>query len=281
MKLRCMLPVLLLAAATGAPAQKVAIKGSNTFGEELAPRLVEVFRERNPDIAFELESKGSASGVLGLLDGTCDIGATSRALNEDEQRMARSRRITLKSATIGYYGVAVIVNKANPLAGLSDQQVRDLFTGAIANWREVGGADAPVHVYIRDPVSGTYLGFQELAMENKPYVLSARTFKTYSAIAGAVEKDPHGIGYAGMTLTGHANVKALRINGVPASVVSVADNLYPYARALRLYTVKGRESPETLAFLKFVRSTQGQSILDELGFVRRYQRGLPFGSEVP
>lgn len=280
MKLRHLIPLLLLIGSPGL-AQKVVVKGSNTFGEELAPALITGFRALKPEVTVELESKGSGSGIQALLDGTCDIAASSRAMNEDELRLARSRRVVLRNSTIGYYGVAVVVHPDNPVRNLTDPQVRDLFTGAIANWKDVGGPDAPVHVYIRDPVSGTYLGFQELAMERKPYVASARMFTGYHAMARAMLEDRNAIGYVGMTLAAHNGVRAVTINGVEATAQNVADQLYPYARQLRLYTDHKHVTPETKAFITFVRSTTGQTILHDLGFARRSQLRLTTRDDVP
>jgi phosphate transport system substrate-binding protein len=281
MRLRIIHFALLLTACTAAFAQKVTIKGSNTFGEELAPQLIEAFQRANPGVAVELESKGSGSGILALLDGTCDIASSSRSLSEDEMRMARSRRVKMRNHTIGYYGVAVVVNPENPVKDLTDAQVRDLFTGALSNWKDVGGPDAPVRVMIRDPVSGAYLGFQELAMERRPYADSARAFTSYRAIADAVKQDRHAAGYIGMSLAAHDGVRAVSINGVAPDIESVADQAYPYARQLRLYTIEGRETPEAKAFIKFVRSAQGQKVLHEMGFVPRYELRLPVRTDAP
>ena len=152
----------------------LSIRGSDTFGEELGPKLVSAFREQNPDAAIELESLGSVSGIAALLDETCDIAVSSRLFNDDEQRLARSRGIELKSAIAGYYGVAVVVNAANPLKNLSDQAISDIFAGKTTNWQQVGGADRPIAVLIRDASGGTHLGFRTLAMDKHPYAASAR-----------------------------------------------------------------------------------------------------------
>ena len=134
--------IILLAVfsmVTAAPAaDKLVIKGSNTFGEELAPRLIEEFRKSHPDTSVELESKGTASGFVALLEGQCDIASASRPANEDEVRRARSRGIRMNPYTIGYYGVAVVVNEKNPIERLSDAQVRCAFTGIINRWKALG-----------------------------------------------------------------------------------------------------------------------------------------------
>jgi phosphate transport system substrate-binding protein len=250
---------------------KIVIKGSNTFGEELGPRLIEAFRARHADVQFSLESKGSGSGFAALLAGECDIAAASRPMNEDEARLAKLHGLTFNDDVIGSYGVAIVVNKANPIGGLTIEQVRDIFTGVIANWKQVGGADAEIHVYIRDPVAGTYLGFQELAMERKPYAASARQFKSYAEIMEALKNDKAGIGYAGMNFLGSGNTKPLAINGVMPSVFSVNDGNYPYARTLRLYTNKAGASDAARAFVRFAQSSAGQKVVSETGFVRRFE----------
>lgn len=278
---RLLFLLVLLLPLAGARAEKLDIRGSNTFGEELGPRLVAEFRQSHPDLEISLESKGTASGVLALLDGSCDIASASRALTEDEERLARSRRISLQRYTIGYYGVAVVVNRNFPVRGLTDRQVRDIFTGAVTNWSAVGGPDAPVRVLIRDDSGGTHLGFQEVAMDRLPYAADARGFASDALLAQALLQEPEGIGFVAMTLFNRLELKALHINGIAPSVLAVSDDLYPYARELRLYTDRKRESDAAVAFIKFVRSTQGQNILDDMGFVRRFHRKLTSGAEVP
>jgi phosphate transport system substrate-binding protein len=271
--------ILILAAISlglvpAALAQKIIIKGSNTFGEELGPALVEAYRARHPAVEFELESKGTTSGLGALLDGACDIATASRMATEDERRAARSRNIRLKVHTVGYYGVAVIVHETNPLGGLSSQQVRDLFTGRIKNWKDVGGENRPVVLCIRAPESGTHLGFRELAMENKPYPESAQTFTTYQDLARYVAEHPDAIGYSeGQAWSGLA-VKRLHINGFPLNEVSVNEGLYPYARLIRFYTRADRESAPARAFIRFTQSKSGQDLLESRGYIPRKRHSL-------
>lgn len=281
MKKILLVPVLLLALSSLAPAQKVTVKGSNTFGEELGPYLIDAFQKLNPAITVELESKNSGFGIQALLDRECDIAASSRAMSEDELRLARSRKLVLRNYTIGYYGVAVAVHPDNPVKSLTDAQVRDLFTGVITNWKDVGGADAPVRVFIRDPVSGTHLGFQELAMERQPYVATAQALTNYAAIARAVREDRQAIGYLGMNTATHTGARVLAINGVAPTAQDIADQLYPYARQLRFYTDRKQETQAAKSFITFVRSVTGQNILEELGYTRRSQLKLPTHDDLP
>ncbi len=258
----------------------ISIKGSNTFGEELGPRLIEDFRERNPGIQVSLGTEGSGSGMNALLNGECDIASTSRVASEDELRRARALGLRLRTHFLGSYGVAVIVNQRAGIHDLSHAQILDLFTGRIANWKEVGGADLPVRLHIRDPISGTYLGFQELAMENRPYAAGTVPHTTYHDLADAVARDHGGVGYTGMTLKLPDGVRSVRVNGVPPNLVSVNEGLYPYARGLRFYTVRGRESSAANAFIRYVRDTPGQALLQREGFVPRTMLRIDPGSPV-
>jgi phosphate transport system substrate-binding protein len=263
----CLLALVLPALAATNDSQTIVIKGSNTFGEELGPRLIEVYQRLHPEIRIELESKGTATGIAALLAGECDIASTSRPANEDEERLARSRGIAFEHRVIGYFGVAIIVNEANPLRALTDAQVPDIFTGRITNWKQVRGSDAPIHLYIRDPSSGAHIGFRELAMRSLPYAATATALKSYREIADAVGADKGGIGYVGINLATAGHVQPVSINRELPSALAVNDGVYPYARQLRLYTVKGKVSPATQEFIKFVLSRRGQQVLDVTGFV--------------
>ncbi|MCG3149144.1 MAG: Phosphate-binding protein PstS [Verrucomicrobiae bacterium] len=250
--------------------EKVVIKGSNTFGEFLGPQLIAEFRRENPGVEFEVETKGTASGIAALIAGECDLGAASRTISQDEWRLARSRGLRLNSFTIGYYGVAVIVNVANPVRSLTDKQIRDLFTGATTHW-ETGGT---VQLYIRDKSSGTHLGFQELAMAVKPYAASARAFDNDADIAKAVATNPNGIGYVGMHLLKELGVHPVSVNGVPPTTLAVNEGFYPYARLILLYVNQAKVTPPTRQFLRFVQSRRGQAVLERHGYVPAAGRRL-------
>jgi phosphate transport system substrate-binding protein len=255
----------------------VRIRGSNTFGEELGPLLIKSFQQANPEIEFELGTEGSGDGIRALLSGDCDIASASRIANEDELRLARTKNVRLRSNFLGYYGVAVIVNSKNPVRSLTHAQIRDIFTGAITNWKEVGGKDGAINLYIRDPVSGTYLGFQELAMDNRPYAKTATQLHTYHEIADEIAGNPNGIGYTGMTLVPKRGVTALQVNGIPANAVSVNEGLYPYARGLRLYTITGKTSDAAFDFIRFVRGREGQGLMEKNGYVPRLAPRVDMG----
>lgn len=259
--------ICLMAALTVRAEVKLSIRGSDTFGEELGPKLIAAFREHSPDGAIELESLGSVSGIAALLDETCDIAVSSRLFNDDEQRLARSRGIELKSAIAGYYGVAVVVNAANPLKNLSDSAILNIFAGKTKNWQQVGGPDRPIEVLIRDASGGTHLGFRTLAMDKHPYAASARTFPNYTALAEAVVANPDAIGYVGMNLVSSPGLHPISINGILPRDVTVHEGIYPYVEPILFYTRAKSPNPAAERFIQFVRSKPGQDIVKSIGFV--------------
>ena len=253
---------------TPAASGKITIRGSNTIGEELAPQLIAEYKKDHPTAAFDLEAKGTSYGMGALMGGYCDIAGASRLPTKEELEVAQYRNVELNDYVIGAYAVAVVVNAGNAVTNLTREQVRDIFTGTIQNWKEVGGPDAPLHLYIRDPMSGTYMGFKELAMENKSYAPDPKmlTLSTnYQAIAQAVARDPNGIGYTGMNLAQDAGAKIISIGGVLPDAATVNKGEYPYTRALHLYTTKGNETPATTEFIQFIQSVHGQEVVARLG----------------
>jgi phosphate transport system substrate-binding protein len=248
---------------------KIVIKGSNTIGEELGSRLIAEYKKEHPAANVELESKLTGYGLAALIAGQCNIASASRAPLPDEVEQARVRNVELDDHIIGSYSVAVIVNSACPVSDLKHEQVRDIFTGSVQNWKDVGGPDAAITLHIRDPISGTYHGFRELAMENKYYSTNRNTFTNYQGIAQAIAKDPNGIGYCSIELTNTPGVKALSVGGVGPTVASINEGKYPYARVLHLYTNKGKEDASAKEFIDFVQSAKGQQIVAQTGNVPR------------
>jgi phosphate transport system substrate-binding protein len=248
---------------------RIVIKGSNTVGEELGPALIADYKKSHSQISIELESRGTGYGIAALMAGQCNIACASREPIKDELSLAESRNVRLNGYVIGAYSVAVVVNASNPVTNLSRAQVRDIFTGVSTNWKDLGGPDAPIELDVRDPVSGTYLGFKELAMENQAYGGKVRTFTNYVAIVQAVSENANSIGYSRFDLAGHAGVRAVAIQGVAPSAAAVNEGKYPYARLLRLYTDKAREPDSIREFIQFVLSKEGQAIVAGTGNIPR------------
>jgi phosphate transport system substrate-binding protein len=261
----------LLAASLTMAAQAqdpLRIEGSNTFGEKLGPLLVKDFKKSNPGIPVELKRPGSGPGLDALIAGRADIAPTSRPANRSELLAAKKAGVRLRTQNIGSYGVAIIVNEANPVKNLKPSQVRALFNGKTTDWSKVRGTAAPVNIYTLDRNTGARGGFQTLAMRGDQYSSTAKALPDYAAIVAAVAKDPNGIGYADMGPL-PSGVRYMLINGEPPNSVSIYEQVYPYANSLYLYTVQGRETPAAKKFIRYALSKNGQRIIQKAGFVPR------------
>jgi len=259
--------ILCLFGCAPAGSETIVARGSNTVGEELAPRLAAEFSKQRPGVKYDFEFKATSYGFGALMVGRCDIAAASREMTAAEQALAKDRSLTMNEYPIGYYSVAVVVNAGNPVANLTKDQVRDIFIGTIQNWKDVGGPDAAIKLCVRDPISGAHLGFKEVAMENKAYPENLRAYTNHTAIVSAVAGDPSAIGYVSVETVGAQGIKSISIGGVAPSRATVQKGEYPYSRLLRLYTDKARESAAAKAFVDFIQSEQGQKLVDDMGYV--------------
>jgi phosphate transport system substrate-binding protein len=264
-RLAPILAIFLGVFAVGAQ-DKVIIRGSNTIGEELAPRLISEYQKDHKDVTFDLEFKGSAYGFGALMGGFCDIAGSSKPISKEQKELSVIRGVQFKEYILGSYSVSILVNPANPVSNLTTNQVQDLFTGKIQNWKEVGGPDAPVHLYARDPVSGTYLGFKEVAMNSEDYGDHIQFSTNYVGIADAVAKDPDGIGYGGLDLAHYSGAKVVSVDGVAPSADNVNGKKYPYGRELRFCTDAVKEPAAARDFIAFVLSPSGQGVLADMGY---------------
>ena len=267
MNVKWILAGIWIAGAAFASADTLTIKGSDTFSLEVGPPLISAFRDQHPEVAIELTGLGSVSGIADLLEDTCDLAASTRSLDEAEQRMARSKGIELKSAIAGYYGLAVVVHADNPLKDLSDVAVRDVFTGKATNWKQVGGPDMPIEVLIRDASGGSHLGFRELALDRRAYAAHAQGFANFEELAQAVSKRPGAIGYVEMNLREHPGLHRVSINGIPPNEITVQKGIYPYVQPVWLYARAKSANPAIERFIQFVRSKPGQHVVETVGFV--------------
>src|ERR1051325_2331030 len=267
MKLTHLLATLALAfASTEAFAEKLVIKGSDTLGAKLVPQLAEQFKAQHPGTTFDIAAEGSTTGIAAIIDGTAQIGMSSRRAKSSEVGSAASKGKHMKPTIIAYDGIAVIVNSANPVKGLTKKQVEQIFTGDVSDWSAVGGSGGKISIYTRNTSSGTYSDFKELAMKKRDYAGGSQKMAGNEQIASEVGKNPNGIGYVGLAYTKASGIKVVLIDGVLPSVQSVHAKTYPYARPTFYYT-NGEPSGLAKQFLDFTISAAGQKIAAQVGFV--------------
>src|SRR3954466_5476419 len=255
-----------IALMASAYADRLVIKGSDTLGAKLVPQLAEQFKAQHSGTTFDIAAEGSTTGIAAIIDGTADIGMASRRAKSSEVGAATGKGRNMKPTIVAYDGIAVIVNAANPIKGLTKKQVEQIFTGDIADWSAIGGSGGKISIYTRNTSSGTYSEFKELAMKKRDYAGSSQKMAGNEQIAAEVGKNPHGIGYVGMAYTKASGVKVVTIDGATPSVRSVQDHSYPYWRPTFYYT-NGEPTGIAKTFLDFTLSAAGQKIVNQVGFV--------------
>src|SRR6266511_3564014 len=237
MKIKC-LAVSLALAATGlssANAARLVIKGSDTLGAKLVPQLAEQFKAQHPGTTFDIAAEGSTTGIAAIIDGTAEIGMSSRRAKSSEVGTAAAKGKHMKPTIVAYDGIAVIVNSANPIKGLTKKQVEQIFTGDVTDWSAVGGSGGKISIYTRNTSSGTYSDFKDLAMKKRDYASSSQKMAGNEQIAAEVGKNPNGVGYVGLAYTKAGGIKVMPIDGVMPSQASVINKTWPYARPTFYY----------------------------------------------
>lgn len=255
-----------LAAASIAQAQKLVIKGSDTLGAKLVPQLAEEYKARNSGVSFEIAAEGSTTGIAAIIDGTAQIGMSSRRAKPTEMSAAQAKGVSMKPTIVAFDGIAVIVNSNNSIASLTKRQVEQIFAGDITDWSAVGGNPGKISVYTRNTSSGTYSDFKDLAMKKRDYAPSSQKMAGNEQIAAEVGKNPNGIGYVGLAYLDVAGTKVVSIEGATPTKESVLAKKYPYARPTFYYT-NGEPTGEAAKFVDFTLSEEGQKLVAKVGFV--------------
>ena len=266
MKKLFLIAVVWGATAFFARADALIIKGSDTLGAKLVPQLTEEFKAQHPGTTFDIAAEGSTTGIAAIIDGTAQIGMSSRPAKPEEIATAKSKGVELKPTTVAYDGIAVIVNSANPIKGLTKKQVEQIFTGDIADWSAVGGPPGKISIYTRNTSSGTYSEFKELAMKKRDYAPSAQKMAGNEQIAAEVGKNPNGVGYVGLAYIKAKGIKVVSIDSEMPSNDSVQQKKYPFARPTFFYT-NGDPAGLVKQFVDFTLSPAGQKIVANVGFV--------------
>src|SRR5580765_5058886 len=249
-----------------ARADKLVIKGSDTLGAKLVPQLAEQFKAQNPGTTFDIAAEGSTTGIAAIIDGTAQIGMSSRRAKPAEVGAASGKGVNMKPTIVAYDGIAVIVNSGNSIKGLNKKQVEQIFTGEVTDWSAVGGSPGKISVYTRNTSSGTYAEFKELAMKKRDYARDSQKLAGNEQIAQEVGKNPSGIGYVGLAYTKASGIRVVPIDGASPSKESVLAKSYPYARPTFFYT-NGEPSGAVKEFIDFTVGPEGQKIVEQVGFV--------------
>lgn len=245
----------------------VVVAGSTSV-QPVSEELAMAFMDTYPGISIEIQGGGSGQGIKSIQEKIADFGALSRNVKEEEKAaVAREDVIALD-------GVAVIVNPESTVEDLTIEQIKQIYTGEIKNWKEVGGADAPIVVVSREEGSGTRGAFTEITKvlsKNEAGAEIDGTTKdaliqgSTGAIMQTVASTPNTIGYVSLGSLGD-RVKAVKVEGVEPGMETVLDGSYKISRPF-IYVSGGEPSEAARLFMAFVLGSEGQAIVEESGFI--------------
>jgi len=265
--MRKLLLTAVLATASILAAQ--TIKGSDTV-LPLSSDLAENYMKKNKSAKITVTGGGSGVGISALIEGTTDIAQSSRKMKFDEKKKIQEKGSVVVEKIIAYDALAVVVNPQNKVSNLTREQLDDIFTGKITNWKDVGGADVKITPIARETSSGTYEFFKEEVLQKKDYMAGIMSVPATGTIIETIKKTPGAIGYVGLAYL-NKNVKAIHVsfkdgNFVEPSVKTAKDETYPIVRPLIYYYVQTSEAA-VKPFIDYVLSKDGQKEVSKVGFI--------------
>ena len=244
--------------AAAALSGNVATGGSTSMKNVIAA-LTEGFAEVEPGVTVSYDPTGSGAGITGATDKTLDIGLSSSALKDDE-------KADVDGTTIALDGIAIIVNNASKVEDLTVDQLKQMFTGEITNWSEVGGDDGEIVLIGREAGSGTRDGFESI-VDVKDSCKYAQELTATGAVISAVEANPLAIGYTSLSAVGDT-VKMVTVGGVECSEETVKDGSYEVQRPFVFVTNKSVTlSEQAQAFFDFATSADAADLIRTAGAV--------------
>ena len=262
----------------------ITVKGSDTM-VNLSQKWAEVYMQLNPNVSIQVTGGGSGTGVAALLNGTTHIANSSRELKDIEYEKAKSLGITPKVYDVALDGLALIVHTDNKINELTLEQIKDIFTGKITNWKQVGGDDIPITLYGRENSSGTYEFFKEHVLgkdengKQRDYATSTQVLQGTAALGEAVARDTKGVAYGGVGyFAQRTDIKIIAVKKdkgsqaiFPAHNGKVNYNAiwngdYSISRYLYCFT-QDKPSKDVNDFFNFILSEEGQKLVLQMEYI--------------
>jgi phosphate transport system substrate-binding protein len=275
MKILAILLVFVILGCARSGTNTIAITGSDTM-VNLVTRWAEVYMQKNPDVRIQVSGGGSGNGIAHLVQATVDIANCSRELTQEEInhiKKQRGKEPTVISVALDC--VTFYVNRENPIEELSIPQLKDIFTGKITNWSQLGWKNAKIIVYSRDSASGTHMFVRAYVLEDESFGNDTQYLPGTAAIVNAVAKDRYGIGYGGVgyIAEGVKFIKVKRKEGMDAyepSEENAISGRYPLTRDLYMVVV-GKPKGAMRDFIRWIKGKEAQKICKQVGFYAKYK----------
>ena len=242
---------LFLSIFSGMNTERIDIAGSTSV-QPLAEVLVEEYSKDHPDLKINVQGGGSGMGIRSISQEIADIGMSSKELTAEEMK-------GLEVVEIGKEGIVIGVSNSNPINDLSTEELRQIFSGEITNWKELGGLDEEIHVVTREEGSGTRSAFESIVMGDSDIRNDATVQSSTESVKQTVSTDSSAIGY--MSLAHMSNeVKPLTINEVEPSEENIVNELYELQRPF-LFLISENHSEEIDEFINWIKSPEGEKII--------------------
>ena len=254
---------MVVASGCGSTSGSGTIIAGSTSVQPYAEVLAEEYMILNPGTEIDIQGGGSSAGITAAQTESANIGMSSRSLKDDEE--------DLWNIEIARDGLVLIVNPNNPIDNLTLEQIRDIYSGEITDWGQLGGSPARINLIAREEGSGTRSAFVELAMGDEEITPKAIVQDSNGSVMQLVQGDPNAIGFISLGLV-HDKVKALDLDGVEATAENIRNDSYTLARPF-LYVTKDEPTGITKSFIEFTLSEEGQKLLSDEGLI-------PSGEEI-
>ena len=234
----------------------IAVSGSTSVGR-LMEKIADAYEEKNENVSIEINQVGSSAGIKDTISGVSELGMSSRDLKDEE--LAEG----VKGTAIAYDGIAVIVNTENKVDNLTLEQIKDIYTGKITNWKDVGGANSEIVVVSREDGSGTRDAFQELVgYESSELIPDATITDASGNLKTTVAQNKNAIGFISFSYIDDT-VNAIKINDVAPEADLAKDGTYKLSRPFLIVTKEDKLTDEGKKVLDFILSSEGQEIVKE------------------
>lgn len=244
--------------ATSESGSTITISGSTSVGP-LAEKLAIKYEEQQ-DVKIEVNQIGSSAGITNAMNGVSQIGMSSRDLKQEEKDSG------IQELVIAYDGIVVVAHPSNPVKDLTMEQVMQIFTGDVTNWKDVGGKDMEIVVVSREDGSGSRDAFQEIVgYESGKLIRNAIVASGNGNIKTTVAMNKHAIGFISFEYVDET-ISTMKINGVEALSDNVLNGSYKLSRPF-LFVHQEDVPQEATEFMEFILSTDGQEIVESAGAI--------------
>ena len=257
--------LMVLGLAATSFAGDIAVKGSTTV-QPIMQKAVEAFMAQNKGISISISASGSGDGAKAIIDGSSPLAMMSREMKESEIKLAKEKGVNPKQIVVAYDCITPVLHSSNPVKNLTMAQLKDIYTGKITDWKDVGGAAGPISVVSRDSSSGTFEFWNEHVLKKERVYARAQMQASNGAVAQVVSKQKGAIGYVGLAYAHAPGLKATTVEGVAPSVDNTLNGTYPISRGLYLYT-NGEPTGDVAKLVNFILSDAGQKIVASVDYV--------------